>query len=480
MERLAFGYGSSRFVDRMRTSFSIDRPKAASPTARLRGTAGDWTFIFAMLFTAVLFFRPQDQIPGLGRLPLAELAAVGGILSLAIGHLSGRAPLCRTSPEFACIVGLGVLMLGLAPLSIWMGGVVRLFTDVYVKIVLIVMLMMNALRSPQRLDRFVSLILLATGYLGMRAVFDYARGVNMIEDYGRVRGAVGGIFGNPNDLALNMVAFLPFAMFRVISQGSALRRLSAAAGALFMTGAIVVSQSRSGTLGLAAVLLLGGAQLARRSPGLTASTALVLLLALPLVPGSYWERVASITDASKDQTGSRETRSTLFREGLTAFFDRPLTGVGAGQFKNYKPEQREQAWNETHNVLLQVAAELGLIGLVVFSFLVVRALLAGGQVRRLLRKMQSAAPTRGSPAGGVDVSGPLTPAEARLLETHALATTVAVVGWLVCALFASVAYNWTLYYLVALAIIPRDFLVDRLQPQRRRSRAAALRASVAR
>ena len=480
MERLAFGYGSSRFVDRMRTSFSFDPPKAARPASRLAGTAGDWTFAFAMLFTAVLFFRPQDQIPGLGRLPLAELAAVGGILSLTIGHLSGRAPLCRTPPELACIIALGGLMLGLAPLSIWMGGVVRLFTDVYVKIVLIVLLMMNALRSPQRLDRFVSLILLATGYLGMRAVLDYARGVNMIADYGRVRGAVGGIFGNPNDLALNMVAFLPFAMFRVISQGSALRRLSAAAGALFMTGAVVVSQSRSGTLGLIAVLLLGGAQLARRSPGLTASTALLLLLAMPLVPSSYWDRVASITDASKDQSGSRETRSTLFREGLSAFFDRPLTGVGAGQFKNYNPEQREQAWNETHNVVLQVAAELGLIGLALFSFLVVRALLAGGQVRRMLRQMQSATPTRGSPNGRVEAAEPLPVTDAKLLETHALATTVAVAGWLVCALFASVAYNWTLYYLVALAVIPREFLVDRLRPQRSRSRSAALAARVAR
>jgi hypothetical protein len=32
----------------------------------------------------------------------------------------------------------------------------------------------------------------------------------------------------------------------------------------------------------------------------------------------------------------------------------------------------------------------------------------------------------------------------------------------VCALFASVAYNWTFYYLLALAATPRDVLLDRI------------------
>ena len=39
----------------------------------------------------------------------------------------------------------------------------------------------------------------------------------------------------------------------------------------------------------------------------------------------------------------------------------------------------------------------------------------------------------------------------------------ALAGWFVCALFASVAYNWTFYYLLALAIAPREILRDRLR-----------------
>ena len=49
-------------------------------------------------------------------------------------------------------------------------------------------------------------------------------------------------------------------------------------------------------------------------------------------------------------------------EGWQTFLAHPLTGVGAGQFKNYNPPDRLEPWRETHNVLLQVAAELGVFG----------------------------------------------------------------------------------------------------------------------
>jgi O-antigen ligase len=243
--------------------------------------------------------------------------------------------------------------------------------------------------------------------------------------------------------------------------------LSAAVIAALMAGAVIASHSRSGTLGLFAVLIVGGCYAARRRPAVTGALALGLLLALPLVPGSYWERVASITDESKDQSGSRAARSTLMREGWSAFLDRPLTGVGAGQFKNYNPQQRQQAWDETHNVVLQIGSELGILGLFLFSVLVARALGAGRETRRLLRRL--ARGEAGTPAN----HAPLSELESKRLEAHAAAATVAVVGWLVCGMFASVAYNWTLYYLLALATMPRELLLDRVAPRRRRSRLAA-------
>jgi hypothetical protein len=49
-----------------------------------------------------------------------------------------------------------------------------------------------------------------------------------------------------------------------------------------------------------------------------------------------------------------------------------------------------------------------------------------------------------------------------VLSSHAVAMTAGLVGWFVCSLFASVAYNWTFYYLLALIVAGREIIFDRL------------------
>jgi hypothetical protein len=347
----------------------------------------------------------------------------------------------RFTPELLGVAALGFVILATAPFSIWMGGAVGTFTGMFAKVMLIFILMVNTLTSPKRIEQFIWLIVIATAYIAFRAVLDYGRGVNLIEN-GRVRGAVGGMFRNPNDLALNMVAVVPLAV------GLALRR--------------VAPMHR---------LLVLGIELIRRRPGLAFAGALALMLALPLLPSSYVYRVSSITDASRDETGSREARSILLREAFETFKERPLTGIGAGQFQNYNPEKRQEAWRETHNVLLQVAAELGIVGLIAFVFLIGRGAYAPIQTRRLLRRASGARVHNGEDAV-------VTPEEHNLLDTHSFAVLAALVGWFACAFFASVAYHWTFYYLLALAVTPRDVIADRLAVRRARRRPAGFTAVV--
>ncbi len=466
-ERLVFNYGTSGHGGSAPSRGEDARHPATqqSPVTPARapetvsrdgaGTRRDWAFMGLMAFTAILFFRPQDQLPFLNPFHLAEIAAVIGLVAMASGRLRRGLTLTRITPELVGVAALGLVILLLAPFSIWPGGSVATFTDLYVKVILIFVLMVNTLTTPRRLEQFMWLMVLAAGYIAFRAVFDYARGFNLIEN-GRVQGAVGGIFRNPNDLALNMVAVLPLALLIAMHGRTTFRRVLAAGSVLLMIGTVIVSHSRSGSVGLAAMAALLGVYLLRRRPGLVFAGVLVIALALPLAPGSYWQRLSSITDASQDDTGSREARRVLMREGFAAFVANPLTGVGAGQFKNYAPEGREEAWRETHNVLLQVAAELGVLGLAAFTFLLARAALTGRRVKRLLKRAATHAA--------------VTPEEAERLDAHASAMSAALAGWFVCALFASVAYNWTFYYLLALAAAPREMLIDRL-PARRRSQA---------
>lgn len=456
-ERLTFTFRKTGVVRPLRAGANVVQPfRAAESGAGLKActTPERWDTAFAglMLFTALLFFRPQDHLAFLKPLHLAELAAVIGLIAMVFSRLGRGLMFTRVTPELVGVVALGLLILALAPFSIWMGGAIGTFTNVYVKVILIFVLMVNTLTTRRRIEQFTWLIVIATGYIAFRAVFDYARGINLIEN-GRVQGAVGGMFKNPNDLALNMVAVVPLGMIFALRSWSLMARLLAAGCTMLMVGAVIATHSRSGTVGLAAMMLLFGAYMLRRRPGLVFAGALLFVFALPFAPESYWNRVASITDASQDDTGSREARRVLLRESWAAFLANPITGVGAGQFKNYAPDQREEAWRETHNVVLQVAAELGVGGLLVFGFLVARSALATRQVRTLLKR------------------APVTADERAAFEAHAVAMAAALAGWFVCALFASVAYTWTFYYLLALATAPRELLIDRL-PAARRSRAS--------
>ena len=154
---------------------------------------------------------------------------------------------------------------------------------------------------------------------------------------------------------------------------------------------------------------------------------------------------------------SSQARKRLMGESWDAFVQNPLTGVGAGQFKDWNPQGRVEAWHEAHNVWLQVAAELGILGVGAFLFLVFRAFYAVFQtpppaVARAARHRRRAG------------RRPATPTSCSTRYSAAMAASLA--GWFVCAFFGSMAYNWTFYYLLAFAAAPREILRDSASPRR--------------
>jgi O-antigen ligase len=236
------------------------------------------------------------------------------------------------------------------------------------------------------------------------------------------------------------------------------RRLLAALSAVLMLATIIFTKSRGGALGLVAALgaiaILGNST--RR--GIGAITIVAVLVATPFIPDAFWARMVSIVDEDADNkqfTGSREARRTVMQEGIDAFLEHPLTGVGVGQFKNYNPPERKERWLETHNALIQVASETGILGLATFSFLIIAAVAAAITTQRRIRL--ALAFSRGAPQRKERED------DTRALGEHMLGMTAGLIGWFVCALFASVAYNWTFYYLLALIVAARELARDRLR-----------------
>jgi O-antigen ligase len=460
-ERLAFtiGTGSSTVPSRRAVEEAIAREHAPTFATVPYSEPRDWGYGGLLAFTAVLMTRPQDTLPFLNPLHLAEVCAVIGIAPMMLHRIARRQPVFRVTAETSALVVLGLAILLSVPFSVWPGGSFSLFTDTYLKLLVVFVLMMNTLTTPKRIQQITWLIVLCCGLIGARSVLDYARGVNLVEG-NRLAGPVSGIFGNPNDLAMNMVTFLPAAAVVAISRGfSVSKRMIAALASAFMLATIVFTKSRGGFLGLAAVLLtllfLGG----RVRPGFGTAALVAVLCASPFMPSTFWERMTSIVDDQKDKeefTGTREARWTVMKEGMNTFAEHPLTGIGAGEFPNYNPPGRKEAWRETHNAPIQVAAETGIVGFAAFIFLVIRAGVCARAARRLLKK-----PSR---AAVPDLLGTVLPdADRTAMTGHVVAMTAGFFGWFVCGLFASVAYNWTFYYLLALIVATREMAATRVR-----------------
>ena len=462
-ERLAFSFGKDRqqASTPARAAIAVPAPVSAPAGVVPAEARRDWAYLGLLTFTALLYFRPQDEIKPLAFLPLAEITALSAIGAMVFGRINKGLGISKITPELVGVVAIAVVMLLTAPFSVWPGGAIETFTGLYLKVLLIFVLMLNTLNSPTRVRQFTWVIVIATSYIAFRSVFDYARGFNLIEN-GRVQGAVGDMFQNPNDLALNMVAVLPLAVLLGMRAHGMFGRLFAIAGGFLMIGAVIASQSRSGFVGMGAMFVFLAWQVGRKRPAFLAALAVVVVIVLPLTPSSYWARMSSITDDSLDDTGSRQARRILLSEGLRAFLDHPVTGVGAGRFQDYNPGGRVESWRETHNVVLQVAAELGVLGLTAFMFLVYRAGFAGREARKLLaRALGERARTRWGPAP-TRGQAMISLRDAAFFEAHTATMAAAIAGWFFSALFASVAYHWTFYYLLALAIAPRVILTERL------------------
>jgi O-antigen ligase len=439
MEHLAFSGG-------LPLPASEDRPRAATLPADLDSLA----FRALVAFTIVLFVRPQDLLPFLEPFHLADVTGIFAVVALIAGRMGRGAPISRLSFELMAVVALGATMLATAPFSIWPGGSVGVFTDLFSKVIVVFALLINTVTTRARFEKLVNVVVLSTSYVAVRAVIDYGKGVNVIED-GRVHGG-GGLFGNPNDMALNMVAFLPLAVALALRLNGGKRwlRLVALIGVPALGAAIVFSKSRAGTIGLVAMLFVLIYQMRRLRPGVAAVVIVAALASVPLLPQSFTDRMSSIFNPEEDPTGSREARKRLLRDGYRAFLENPVVGLGAGQFQNYRPEVREEPWRETHNAVLQVAAEMGTPGLVIFLIIIgsgfAAALRACAILRRVRRRRRPREPDPGR-------------FHREPLELYAAALIASLAGWFVAAMFASVAYYWTLYLVLGLAATLRDIAV---------------------
>ena len=397
------------------------------------------TFIALFLFSVVLYFRPYELIPALSS--FLQMAFFFGILTLAVyvpsqlvleGNLTAR-------PREINLILLFCLAAFLSmPLATSPGEAYSTFTDVLLKAIVIFIVFVNVVRTENRLKLMIWLAFAVSLYLSFNAVSDYTTG-NFREGSAfynnqRIGGAIRGLFGNSNDLAMHLVTMVPLAVgFAFASKG--MRKLVYLAFAVAFTAAVVVTFSRGGFLGLFVALVVMVRKIGRQNKFLSTGALVVALLAvLVLAPGGYTGRISTIFNSDADATGSSSQRTEILKRSIWVTLRYPLFGVGVGNF-HYKSVHELV----THNAYTEVSSEMGIPALVIYIMLMVYPL-------RRLREIEKE--TTDLP-------------EKRKLHYCSIGIQASIIAYMVSSFFGAVAYQWYIYYIVGYAVaLRRIYYVD--------------------
>jgi glycosyltransferase involved in cell wall biosynthesis/O-antigen ligase len=202
-----------------------------------------------------------------------------------------------------------------------------------------------------------------------------------------------GPFGDdPNAYAQYLVVMLGAAVGLLLggADRSRARWLAAAAGLMMI--AVLLTSSRSGMFGLAAV---GGCAALVRRPSkrtLAVGGAAIVLLVVSLGAGSRLTSLSGVTDANdpaaEDVDPGLRGRTSEMLAAVDMFADHPVAGVGYGSYNDrYLDYSRSLGLDvrveerSAHSLPLEIAAEQGVVGLAVWSSFVAFAVVAVRAVR---------------------------------------------------------------------------------------------------
>jgi O-antigen ligase len=263
-------------------------------------------------------------------------------------------------------------------------------------------------------------------------------------------GRLGGLF-DPNYFAAELIPAIVIACLLFVTAGSARARWLLAAVAAVDLAAFALTQSRGGIVGLAVALLLAVAVAGRARSRLVALVLVVAAVGLGYYFGYKPAHVFQGTSRA-GLSGTTSGRLDEWRVALRVFSRHPVGGVGLGNYQVVEPSFATQTLNLTtvrqivtdrlvvHNTYLQMAAELGFVGLGLFLALLVLPLrMAGRALSRPDRSLHD-------------------------VEFHARGLLAGAIGMLVAYVFLSAEFEKPLWLILALlASIPALLREDRAE-----------------
>ena len=325
------------------------------------------SFAFKMIcgYLFVEYVRPQSILPWLDFLPWAQVF----VLAALIGLLVDPQKLWVKSPINKWIILFFLSIVWSSFNAYFPHWSYRNLANSYTWFV-IYFLIINIVVTPQRLLFFLAIFCIASFKISFSLALIWAKRGFAFTDWGL--SGPPGFFQNSGELAIQMLVFWPISLGVVISLRPYVPKWKYKVLTMMPITAIMVilgSSSRGGQLALLAQIIFKFIrQILRFRVIFVVLTFVAIFFAF--LPE---EQKARFENIGNDKTSQQ--RLLYWENGFEMMNEHPLTGIGYFNFipyyeVYYPGDMLYQNAELAHNIFIQVGADLGWIGLVIYVFLI--------------------------------------------------------------------------------------------------------------
>lgn len=330
-------------------------------------------FAIFCVWTFFLLGRPQDYLPLIGKLRPGIILVILAMVFYGINFKQHRLALMENRQCRLFFLLVSVMMISI-PFAVYRGGAFRFFFETYMNGIFFFFLAYKIVADEERLRTTIWLVCLGCGGYTINALLSGTLvGVNRL--------SFGTLF-DPNDLAFFIISILPFNFLFISRDNPLWKRFVSSINIVIGFFCILLTGSRGGFL---AACIVFGLLIFMRT--LTIKRRLKIIMMIIAFTGMLFgagaidfSRFETMRHLAADYNIWDETgRIVVWKRGLELMLTHPLTGVGVSCFSEAIGRNRSRAglletWQAPHNSLVQIGAETGLVGFMLFAVISYKAI----------------------------------------------------------------------------------------------------------
>lgn len=375
-----------------------------------------------LTFSFLYFARPEDFIPGMAAIPVGKISGGLALLGLILswGKLKAKMPLA-----IKLVIVLLLHMCVTVVFAFWRGGALDVIENQFSKAAMVAVLVAMIVNTTDELGKLLWVQSVSIAVMTIASIVIHPAGVGG----GTRLWGLGGVFSNPNDLAINIAINFPLCLALLLKAKGVIRKLIWAVALICLLYGVLATYSRSGLIAMVVCFIICVWEFGFKGkrPAVVVAAIFIMMAgtAVGLSNPKYVARVKTLVQGGdvedSGDKGSLDARRELLMESIRVTFQHPVFGVGPGNFQAIT-----ESWHVTHNTYTELSSETGLPGLGLFLAIIFLTF-------RSLKKVAQTVAYKNDPKVN--------------LFTNAL--RAGLTAYIIGAAFASTAYTLFPYFMVA-------------------------------